>query len=181
MKDLLLVIDMQNVYAEGGEWCCPKAAEAATNIKSLLKDKRNDEVIFTKFVSPKNPEGTWKEYNRINREVNEDEYANEIMDVFLEDIKKYPVYEKSTYSSGTVRPVLEAAKKADRVILTGVVAECCVLATAFTFIDEGIDIIYLSDAVAGIDEKTEDSVIKVLEGLTYAQVKIMTTKEYLSL
>lgn len=180
MKDLLLVIDMQNVYAKGGTWCCPKAETAAANIKRLLKDKEDDEVIFTKFLAPKEPKGTWKEYNRINAEVNEDAYANEIMDIFSEDVKRFVVYEKSTYSSTKVPEVLEAAKACDRVILSGVVAECCVLATAFALIDEGIDIVYLTDAVAGIDKHTEEAAVEVLKGLDYAQVRLMTTDEYLT-
>ncbi len=180
-RDLLLVIDMQNVYAKGGQWCCPKAAEAAENIKRLLKGKKDDEVIFTKFMAPKEPMGTWKEYNRINAEVNEDAYANEIMDIFSEDVNRFSVYEKFTYSSFEISEVREAAKNADRVILTGVVAECCVLATAFALIDAGVKVIYLTDGTAGIDEETEKATVKVLEGLTYAQVKIMTTQEYLSL
>ena len=32
VKDLLLVIDMQNVYAPGGKWCCPGSEAAVENI-----------------------------------------------------------------------------------------------------------------------------------------------------
>ena len=178
-RDLLLVIDMQNAYAKGCVWCCPNATKAAENIKRLLKDKREDAVFFTKFEAPREPVGTWKEYNRINAEVNEDAYANEIMEIFSEELKKYPVLEKSTYSSFEIPEIRDAAKKADRVILTGVVAECCVLATAFALIDAGVKVIYLTDGVAGINDETEKAAIKVLEGLAPTQVEIMTTEEYL--
>ena len=38
-RDLLLVIDMQNVYAKGGAWCCPNAETAAGNINRILDEK----------------------------------------------------------------------------------------------------------------------------------------------
>ncbi len=179
-RDLILVIDMQNAYAKGGVWCCPNAAKAGKNISRVLEGMKKDaDVIFTKFLASDEPQGTWKEYNRVNASVNADTFANEIMGEFQEDVKSFPIYQKSTYSSLQIPEVKEAAKKADRVVLTGVVAECCVLATAFALIDEGINVVYLTDAVAGIDDETEDAVQKVLEGLTPTQVNLMTTEEYL--
>lgn len=177
-RDLLLVIDMQNVYAKGGAWCCPNAETAAGNINRILDEKKAD-VIFTQFLAEKSPEGTWKEYNRVNASINEDVKANEMMEVFLKSKGRFPVYRKSAYSSFEIPEVRDAAKKADRVILTGVVAECCVLATAFALIDAGVKVIYLTDGVAGIDDETEKATIKVLEGLAPTQVEIMTTEEYL--
>ena len=178
-KDLVLVIDMQNVYGDGGTWCCQNAGTAANNIKQLIHQVPLNEVIFTKFIAPKKPTGTWKENNRINASVNEDAYANEIMEIFSEEEKRFLVYEKSTYSSAEIPEILAAAKASDRVVLSGVVAECCVLATAFALIDAGVKVIYLTDGVAGINDETEKATIKVLEGLAPTQVEIMTTEEYL--
>ena len=179
-RDLILVIDMQNAYGQGGVWCCPNAKKAADNISRIISEKRNDaDVVFTRFLAPKEPSGTWEAYNRVNASVNSDAYANEIMDEFLNEVKSFPVYQKSTYSSLQIPEVRTLAKKARRVILTGVVAECCVLATAFALIDAGIDVVYLTDAVAGIDDQTEEASKKVLEGLTPTQVNLMTTDEYL--
>ncbi len=179
-RDLLLVIDMQNVYAEGGCWYCPKAGHAGEKIKDILeKSSEHLEVIFTAFVAPEEPEGVWAAYNQENHQVNQDDYANEIMDIFSADLKKYPLYKKSTYSSLSIPEVQEAARRADRVILTGVVAECCILSTAMALIDQGSYVIYLTDACAGINEETERAVEKVLEGLEPLHVKRMTTEEYL--
>jgi nicotinamidase-related amidase len=102
-----------------------------------------------------------------------------MMETFSEDIKKFPVYVKSSYSSFTIPEIRKATCHADRVVLTGVVAECCVLSTAFALIDEGVKVLYLTDAVAGIDDETEMAAVKVLEGLCPTQVQLMTTKEYL--
>lgn len=179
-KDLLLVIDMQNVYGEGGQWYCPGVKAAGDNIKKILKKNlKNLDVIFTAFVAEEHPQGVWADYNRENYLVNQDAYAGKIMDLFSKDLVKYPLYEKSTYSSLSIPEVWEAAETADRVVLTGVVAECCVLATAMALIDQGCYVIYLTDACAGTNEETEKAVELILEGLEPLHVKRMTTKEYL--
>lgn len=180
MKDLFLIIDMQNVYGKGGQWYCPKTAEASGRIRSLLhKVEGKLDVIFTRFLAAEEPEGVWQQYNEENAEVNQDAWSNEMMAEFKEHLQKYPLYTKSTYSSLTIPEVLEAAKAAGRVIVAGVVAECCVLATVLALVDEGIPVIYLTDGVAGIDNGTEAAVETVLAGLEPLHVKRMTTEEYL--
>ena len=69
----------------------------------------------------------------------------------------------------------------DRIILTGVVAECCVLSTAFSCIDEGLEFIYLRDAVSGISNETAMEAEKILSYLTPVHGRIMTTDDYLYL
>ncbi len=179
-RDLLLVIDMQNVYGPGGAWECPGSAAAGDKIKSLIDAVGDDtDVIFTKFIASDNPEGVWKNYNEENRQVNEDAYANEMMEDLKPYLNRYPVYIKSKYSSLTIPEVEEMAGRADRVIVTGVVAECCVLFTVMGLIDAGIPVIYLTDAVAGIDETTEAATVTVLTGLDPLHVRCMTSEEYL--
>ncbi|MCR4590947.1 MAG: cysteine hydrolase [Lachnospiraceae bacterium] len=180
-KDLLLVIDMQNVYGEDGAWCCPGAAAAAERIKKLICERAGSlDVIFTRFLSDDGAQGTWKEYNRVNSEINADPHANGMMDIFSDEIRKYPLYSKSLYSSFAIPEVREAARRAERVLLTGVVAECCVLFTAVSLIDEGIPVLYMKDCVAGIDSETEKAAETVLGGLEPVQVRIMSSEEYLS-
>ena len=178
-KDLLLVIDMQNVYAGGGAWCCPKAEEAAGKIKKLINEKASGiDVIFTRFIAGDEPEGTWKDYNRENAEINNDPYANGMMDVFSEELKKYPLYTKSVYSSLAIPEVKEAAKNAGKVLVAGVVTECCVLSTVMSLIDEGAYVLYLKDCAAGLDKDMEQAVEKVLKGLEPLQVKVIGSEDY---
>ena len=179
-KDLLLVIDMQNAYGKGGQWYCPNVETAEKKIKGLLQDAEvlALDVILTQFFAPKDPVGTWKKYNEENAQVNEDVYANALMEAFLEAGEIYPLYAKSTYSAMTVPEIVKAVKKADRVLVSGVVAECCVLATAMAAIDAGAEVIYLTDGVAGIGEETEKAVETVLAGLEPLHVRRMTVDEY---
>ena len=180
-RDLLLVIDMQNVYSAGGAWSCPGAEKAAERIKSVIARKGKDmDVIFTRFLASPDPKGVWKDYNRENGEINRDPHANGMMEAFREELEQYPLYSKSVYSSLDIPEVREAVQKADRVIVSGVVAECCVLSTVFALIDDGRYVIYLTDGVAGLDRETEKAVETVLSGLEPLHIKKETCAEFLN-
>ena len=180
-RDLLLVIDMQNVYCAGGAWCCPGAEKAAERIKKVIARKADDtDVIFTRFLASSDPEGVWKDYNRENGEINNDPHANAMMEAFREELEKYPLYTKSVYSSLDIPEVRRAVLNADRVIVSGVVAECCVLSTVFALIDMGKYVIYLKDGVAGLDSKTGKAVETVLSGLEPLHIKKETCTEFLN-
>lgn len=177
--DLFLIIDMQNAYDQKGVWACENIEQAKNNIIKVLDSKKEKNVIFTQFVAPSSPQGKWKLYNQLNKEVNEDVVANDIMDIYKPYLETYPVYTKSTYSSMTNMDVLQACQNAKRVVLSGVVSECCVLATALALIDLGIEVVFLKDAVAGINSETERATELILAGLEYAHVSLINTKEYL--
>ncbi len=168
------------MYIEGGAWYCPYIKTATQNILEMISArKRFTDIIFTKFIADESAEGVWKQYNIDNAEINEDAYANDLIDELKPVGEKFPVYSKSLYSSLSVPELKEAALKADRVLVSGVVAECCVLATVMSLIDARCKVIYLTDAVAGVDDATEQAVIQVLQGLSPLHVEFMTTAQYL--
>lgn len=178
-RDLLLVVDMQNVYLPNEEWACPKVKDAIKNIKNLLDREIVEQVIFTKFVKPERPFGTWNDYNKEYAHINENVYLNEIVKEFHPYLSKWPVYEKSIYSSMRVPEILEAARKADHILIAGVVAECCVLATMIDAIDEGHRVIYLSDCTAGMSEENEEAVKKLAESFSPMHTRVMDSHTYL--
>ncbi len=181
--DLLLVIDMQNAYAADGPWACPHVDRAADNITALIESGKFARIIFTRFDPPRDPSGAWKDYNTINREINEDAYLNDLIPKLKPYADTYPIYSKYTYSSLTVPEIRTAVEDCiaggGSVVLSGVVSECCVLATAFQAIDMGCPVIYLTDACAGSSDELEDAVVKVLKGLDYVQTTILDTAGYL--
>ena len=178
-KDLMLVIDMQNVYASNGKWCCHATEDAAVNIKRVIREKPDLDVIFTRFLAPTEPRGVWQEYHRVNEDVNEDAFANAMLSRFNDELEKYPLYSKSTYSSLTIPEVRLAATQAERVVISGVVAECCVLSTVMALIDEGVSVVYLTDAVSGVSTDTQAAVELILSGMEPVHVRLMTTAAYL--
>ena len=175
-QDLLLVIDMQNVYTKGQEWACEEVEKASDSILRLLNSRALSQVIFT---ATKHPEGVWKEYNKVNAAVNADPWLNEMMSEFLPYTKKYPVYTKSVYSSFVIPQVRELAKHASRVVISGVVAECCVLSTVLSAIDAGCKVIYLTDAVAGLSEVSRKETENIISYFAPLHTVLMTTEEYL--
>lgn len=169
--DKVLVIDMQNVYSAGNPWECTGFSNTEDNIVRLLNRVDKSNVYVTKFLAPENPTGTWVNYNKCNAEVNEDAYLNELTDKIKGNMGEAKVFSKSTYSS------FYNIDREDRLVLCGVVSECCVLATLLDAIGKCREIIYLKDCVAGqIDERY---LIYVIEELKAQSVKVMTLEEYL--
>lgn len=179
-NDLLLVIDMQNVYLPGQPWACETADRTRSQILKLLENHPKDRTIFTRYIAAEHPVGTWKTYNELNRKINEDFWMNELMDGIREAAADYPVYDKSTYSSFQVDAIRQAAKKADRIILTGVVSECCVLSTFFEGIDLGCKMIWITDAISGLNPVLEEETMHILQGLSPLHVEFLSTEEYLT-
>ena len=108
-SDLLLVIDMQNVYTKGQEWACKGIEHASASILRLLNSQKTKQVIFTQYLATEHPDGVWKEYNKVNAAVNSDPWLNEMMPEFLPWVKTYPVFTKSVYSSFAIPEVVKAA------------------------------------------------------------------------
>ena len=178
--DLLLLIDMQNVYTKGQEWACEGVEAASASILRLLNSRMPEQVIFTRYLAAEHPEGVWKEYNEMNAAINADAWLNEMMPEFLPWVKTHPVYTKNVYSSFAVPEVVKAAKKARRLVISGVVAECCVLSTVLSAIDAGCKVIYLTDAVAGLSEASRTETEKIVSYFAPLHTELMTTEEYLT-
>lgn len=178
-KDLLLIVDMQKIYTKGQEWGCLDTEGAAERLLKIIDSKKCEDVIFTRFIADDTPTGVWQDYNIKYDHINRNDWGNEMLDIFNHVLTKYPLYTKEVYSSLAIPEVLEAAKKADRVIIGGVVAECCVLSTVLALIDAGIYTVYLTDGVSGFTKEKEEATELILSGLSPLHVKMMTVDEYL--
>ena len=178
--DLLLIIDMQNVYAKGGAWECLDAEGAAENILRVVQSGIVDSAIITKFIASENPSGVWKDYNKKYKGINEDQAANELLPQIAALTVRFPVYVKSKYSALCIPQVKEACQRANRVVVSGVVDDCCVLSTVFELIDAGVYAIYLTDATSGLDKEKAAATELTLGGLAPLHVKLMSTDEYLA-
>ena len=108
--DLLLVIDLQNVYTEGQPWACCHIRQAARNIRRLLDAGVCGEVLFTRFVPPAQPEGMWREYNRVNAAVNADAFANAMLPEMAPYLERYPLLGMAERAAGPGRkPIISTA------------------------------------------------------------------------
>lgn len=183
-NDLILVIDMQNVYLSGEPWACLNTEGAADNIVRIVQkaDEKlpHSHVIFTKYIAPQHPFGAWKDYNRTYADINADPYLNAMLPSIREISGGHSVFEKSTYSAVSVPAIRDTALRSGRLVLTGVVSECCVLSTAFAAIDLGCHVLWINDAVSGFDIPKERGAELMLQGLSPVHTSFMTTEEYLS-
>lgn len=178
-KDLVLIIDMQNAYAPAGAWECADIGRACRNIVKLLENGNDVDFAFTRFLYDPFAEGVWKNYNDLYSSINLDERANAIMPGFAKYLEKHPVYDKSVYSSLSNDELKRRCRHAKRVVLCGVVAECCVLSTLFSLVDEGIGTVYLEDAVSGLTTSNGNHALEIVRTLSPLHVSIMSTQEYL--
>ena len=178
LGDVLVVVDMQNAYLEGQCWACTKTSACAENIAALIDGGVYDNVVFTEYLAPENPVGTWVTYNEVNAEVNADAWLNEIVDALKPYTETYPLYSKSTYSSFGNPDFKSLMARAGRIAITSVMSECCVLATAIDAIDTGTPVVYLTDACSGFSEEYEDMAAAMMEFTSPTHTAVMTCKEY---
>lgn len=172
-KDLLLVIDMQNVYLPEEDWACPRITTCIPYIQSLLSVFPQEQVIFTRFLAPKEPIGIWKKYNELNATINKNDWANEYVAELRPFLTKENLYTKSTYSCSSNPLLMKRIQESDYIYVTGVVAECCVLSTIFTLIDMGKKVYYLQQGIAGENSDKERQVINLLQGLSPLHIEFL--------
>lgn len=189
-EDTILVIDMQKVYLPGNPWACAHVNAAAQQIETLLdhvlelRDAPN--VLLTRYIAPadEDAQGVWADYNRENRAINENPVMNEFIPAIARYVEEFPYIDKCTYSCFSNEYVRVAADRSmvhgGRIVLSGVVAECCVLSTFFEGTDAGYRFVYLTDACAGVDTESERAVQTILQGLSPLHVELMTTAEYIN-
>ena len=143
-------------------------------------------VLLTRYIAPadEDAQGVWADYNRENRAINENPVMNEFIPAIARYVEEFPYIDKCTYSCFSNEYVRVAADRSmvhgGRIVLTGVVAECCVLSTFFEGTDAGYRFVYLTDACAGVDADSERAVQTILQGLSPLHVELMTTAEYIA-
>ena len=180
-EDLLLIVDFQNVYLPGREWACPSMPKAMENTRRLLDAAGAPEYVMTKYVAPAAPVGRWAQYNEAYRDINANAFLAELAD----EMEPYApgaaaVIGKSTYSSMDSEAVRAAMTGKKAVVLAGVTAECCILATMMDAIDLGYEVVYLRDCVAGQTAELEAEVRGIAEIFAPIHTAVMTVDEYLA-
>ncbi|WP_152186193.1 cysteine hydrolase family protein [Segeticoccus rhizosphaerae] len=141
----LVVIDMQVVFADSGSpWGSTDFGRVQRGVQSLVA-QFEDSVVFTRFVPPQIVEGSWLEYYRRWKFV--ENASPEIWELVAPWQARRSVA-LPTFSKWGAD--LEAEIAADsEIVLCGVATDCCVLATAFAAIDAGRDVRVVADACGG--------------------------------
>ena len=178
--DLLLVVDFQNVYMPGNEWACPSMPTAMANTMKILDAPNAPDCVMTRFIAPADPTGRWVDYNEAYRDINENAFLSEIPEEFAPYAQRAAVIDKSTYSSLDAPEVRAAAEGKKAVVLAGVVADCCVIATMYDAIDMGYEVVYLYDCIGGPSPESEAEIRALAEVFSPVHTTVMSAEEYLA-
>lgn len=165
-NDLLLIIDMQNVYLPGQPWACEGIEGAIVYIQKVIAQFPQNQILFTQYIPPQNPKGVWKDYNMVNAEINADPWLNDYIKEMIPYLNETNLFQKSVYSCCGDEKIRSVITQYERVFVAGVVAECCVLSTVFDLIDMGKKVVYLKQGIAGESVKKANAVLEVLEGFS---------------
>lgn len=161
MREVLVVVDMQRAY-EDGPWKVLNMRGIERNILQMIPWA--SEVIFTRHVPDAQPKGTWKTYNAKWGYVEEDPRNGELVPSLAPAARQ--CIEKSTYSAFGSQAFRQLIEGADRLIVTGIQTECCVLATILDAVDAGIEVMYVRDACSGKNEGLERATEEILKRLS---------------
>lgn len=180
-EDLLILIDFQNVYLPGKPWACPTMEQAIENTLNIIHAPDSPDYVLTQYIASADPVGRWQQYNKEYAQINADEFLSEFPDPINRIKNDNNVIIKDTYSS-LKSPALQTRLQGKRrVVLTGVVAECCVLATMMDAIDLGYEVIYLYDCISGFSAENEKMIRTLAESFSPIHTQVMSSAEYMQL
>ena len=177
---LLVVIDMQRVFAEADSpWVVPGFAELVPAVERLV-DAFGDRVVFTRFVPYEEPPGpgSWAEYYALFPFflLPQAEGLTHLVEPFAS--RGAPTLEAPTFSKHG--PKLEALAGPERsIVLCGVSTDCCVISTALAAADAGMRVRVVWDACAGVTPASHGAALAVMGGYA-GQISITTVEEELA-
>jgi nicotinamidase-related amidase len=162
VSPLLAVIDMQWYFAPGKPWATPGFDELIDPIGRLV-DGFGDRVVFTRFVVPAQPRGSWVAYYREWPQVTEPGAGDLAGLVPPWADRGAGAVDKPTFSKWG--PELAARLGTDgELVLCGVSTDCCVLATALGAVDAGVSVRIAADACAGLDTAAHERALSLIAG-----------------
>lgn len=161
----LAVIDMQRVFAEpGSAWLAPRFNEIIGPVGKLVEAFQPN-VVFTRFIAPAEPRGSWREYYQAWPFALQPPDA----DIYqlVDDFAGWPGPTLDAVTFSKWGPELrDHVRDSGRLVLAGVATDCCLLSTAVAAADEGVYVQVVEEACAGATEDSHRNALDILR--TYA-------------
>jgi nicotinamidase-related amidase len=159
---LLVVIDMQRVFAEpDSPWSVPDFPRLEEPISRLL-EAFGERAVFTRFVVPDVLVGSWRDYYREWSFVLEPDGERLLELAPPWSDHHHTVIDKPTFSAyGYELQALARRLDTSTLVLCGVSTECCVLATALAAADDGMSVRIVADACASVDRAAHEAALLV--------------------
>jgi nicotinamidase-related amidase len=170
---LLAVIDMQAFFAEGSPWAVPGFEYLIEPIDRLAREFA-ERALFTRFVIPAEPQGSWVGYYRAWPQVVDPAAAHlaDLVSPWAE--QRRTTLDRTTFSKWG--PELAGLTGDGELAVCGVSTDCCVLATVLAAVDGGAQVRVIADACAGITPEAHQQALSIMASFA-PQVTISTVSE----
>ncbi|WIB76075.1 cysteine hydrolase [Curtobacterium sp. MCPF17_002] len=160
----LVVIDMQQVFTGESPWATPRYDHATAGIERLLP-RFTGRTVFTRFVAPERPVGSWVPYYRewsfARRPAHDpiwdltEPFASAAAD------RRDPVVTAPRFGKwGT--SLQEIVGSLPHLVLAGVSTDCCVLSTALAAADAGATVTVVAEACAGASDEDHERALAAM-------------------
>jgi len=172
----LVVIDMQRVFQNEGQWQVPRYDEIVPVIEQLQQELGSG-AVFTRFVRDETEHGAWAAYYQRWNEMRFPTDSN-AWDITMNVPGTATVVDAPTFSKWG--PQLAALiPEGTEMVLTGVATDCCVLSTALGAVDAGRFVTVISDACAAVTDQAQQQTLALLELLSPI-CEVMTSDQFLT-
>ncbi|WP_308467675.1 cysteine hydrolase family protein [Rathayibacter soli] len=145
----LVAIDMQTIFGDpSSPWSSAGYGDASAGIRRLLP-RFADRVIYTRFIAPEHPVGSWVPYYKdwSFALVPADDPLYDVTSEF--DTAGHSIVSRTTFGKWG-EELAAAMHGSTEMVLAGVSTDCCVLSTALGAADAGVHVRVVSDACAGV-------------------------------
>jgi nicotinamidase-related amidase len=147
----LVVIDMQEVFGRpGGDWFTPGYPAIEPTVVKLV-ERFAERTVFTRFVAPETPTGSWVEYYEQwpFALVPHDDPIYDLMPAFRD--RPGHVISRTTFGKWDAG-LAAMLGPSPEIVLAGVSTDCCVISTALAAADAGAKVRVVADACAGLTD-----------------------------
>jgi nicotinamidase-related amidase len=172
-----VAIDLQRIFADqSSAWSAPRYADAERNVVRLA-EAFSGRTVFTRFVAPERPTGSWTAYYEqfpwALAPGDSELYAlTDGAAAYADRIVAEPTFGKWTTGLRAV------VGDQPQLVVAGVATDCCVLSTVLAAADGGAAVLVVTDACAGSSDENHAKALDVM-ALYQPLVSFATTDEVL--
>lgn len=173
-NDWLFLIDLQPAFSDpASPWATPGMDVLYARLRPL-RQRFGERVLFSRFVPPADPAGSWAPYYRDWPFALNADPAIWELDAAWRGGREVATHMFSKWTSDA-RAILSGA---DEIVVGGVTTDCCVLNTVMAAMDGGAHVRLLSDGCAASTQDIHDQAVQLM-ALRAPQIRVSTIADVL--
>ncbi|MBY0442692.1 MAG: cysteine hydrolase [Mycobacteriaceae bacterium] len=170
--------DMQHIFAaDDSPWKVTEFARAEHDVHRLVEKYGAANCLFTRFIAPAKPSGEWVPYYKdwpFALKPADDPLWNVVPDLVPSVVN--PTLDASTFGKWNA-DMAARLPKAQRILLCGVSTDCCVLSTALSALETGVQVLVVADACAGRSEEDHRRALDAIAVIYQPLARVTTLTE----